>query len=308
MTPVVIAGSAHPALGAAVAAAFGASAACNVKRFPDGELDVAVEGVAGRDVFVVQPLAAPIGEALLELVLIADACRRSGATAVSAVVPYLGYARQERRTREGQPLGAKVVARLVSEGGFARVILVDLHAAAGEGFFATPVEHVTAVPLLAAALASCSGDSVVVAPDLGAAKLARRLAATLKLPTAIVYKTRVSGNDVTAGEIVGAVRGLRPILVDDMISTGGTIAEATSAVVAAGALPEVTVVATHGLFVGPASKRLRPLPIVRWIVTDTLPRQTTFLPLELVTVAPLLADTIRRVAEGRRLGAALAAT
>src|SRR5215471_727049 len=152
--PVVVSGSAHPALGAALARDFGASEACRIDRFPDGELEVAIHGVERRDVFVVQPLAAPIGESLLELVLIADACRRSGARSVSAVVPYLGYARQERRSHPGQPLGAQVVARLVSQGGFARVLAVDLHAAAVEGFFSAVVEHLTAVPLLGEALAS----------------------------------------------------------------------------------------------------------------------------------------------------------
>jgi len=307
--PVIVSGSAHPALGAALAREFVAGARCTVDRFPDGELEVAIAGVRGRDVFVVEPLAAPIGESLLELVLIADACHRSGASSVSAVVPYLGYARQERRTREGQPLGAEVVARLVSEGRFARILIVDLHAPAVEGFFTAVVDHLSAVPVLAEALASKPHQGgVVVAPDLGAAKLAWRFAARLQLPVAIVHKTRLSGSDVAAGEIVGTVRGLRPILVDDMISTGGTIAEATRAVLAGGAVPEVIVLATHGLFVGPAIERLQPLPIARLVVTDTLQARANPLPLEVISVAPLLADAIRRIVEGQPLADLLAAT
>jgi ribose-phosphate pyrophosphokinase len=237
-SPIIIAGSAHPALGAALEREVlgGASAACSVTGFPDGEMQVEVGAVRGRDVFVVQPLASPIGESLLEIVLVADACHRGGARSVSAVIPYLGYARQERRTREGQPLGAEVVARLLSQRRFARAVMIDLHAPAVEGFFSMMVEHLSAVPLLAGALAAKPfGGGVIVASDLGAGKLARRFAGRLKLPMAMVHKTRLSGSEVTAEGIIGDVRGLRPIIVDDMISTGGTIAEAVRAVLAAAA-------------------------------------------------------------------------
>lgn len=305
--PLIIPGSAHPALGAAVARALGGESACPTTRFPDGELHVAVEGVRGRDVFVVQPLVAAIGEALLELTLLADACRRTGARAVSAVIPYLGYARQERRTREGEPLGAATVARLLSTASLERVVLVDLHAAAVEGFFSCVVDHLTAFPLLADALGTGHyDDGVIVAPDLGAAKLARRFAARLGLPMAVVHKTRLSGTEVAAQEIVGEVRGRRPLIVDDMISTGGTIAEAARVVVAAGAIPEVVVAATHGLFVGPAVDRLRERPIRRLLVTDTVASPPSPLPIEVVSVAPLLAEALRRTSGARPLGDLLA--
>jgi ribose-phosphate pyrophosphokinase len=241
--------------------------------------------------------------------LIADACNRSGALSVAAVDPYLGNARQERRTGEGQPLGAAVVARMFSAGRWSRVITIDLHAPAVEGFFAAPVDHLTAVPILADALETTrDDDDVVVAPDLGAAKLARRYAKRLKLPVAIVHKTRVSSSEVAAEDISGSVRGRRPILVDDMISTGGTIAEALRAVLAAGARPEAIVAATHGLFVGPAEERLRALPITRLLVSDTLPIVPGPLPMEVVSVAPLLATAVRRIAEAQPLGDLLAAT
>lgn len=305
--PLIIAGSAHPELGAALARRLGGGTSCTVDRFPDGELQIAVADVQDRDVFVVQPLVAPIGDSLLELALIADACRRTRATSVSAVIPYLGYARQERRAREGLPLGAGVVARLLSAGALRRVVAVDLHAAAVEGFFSCLVDHLSAVSLLADALAAGSYDhGVIVSPDLGAVKLARRFAARLKLPTAVVHKTRLSGSEVAAESIIGEVRGRKPIVVDDMISTGGTIAEAVRAVLAAGAIPEVTVAATHGLFVGPATERLRTLPITRLLVTDTLPQRATALPVEVVSVEPMLAEAIGRIGDGRPLAELLA--
>jgi ribose-phosphate pyrophosphokinase len=304
--PLIVSGSAHPAFGSALGRELGAGS-CTVERFPDGELQIAVGAVQGRDVFVVQPLVAPIGEALLELVLIADACHRTGARSVSAVVPYLGYARQERRTREGQPLGARVVGRLVSAGDFARVVVVDLHAAAVEGFFSGIVDHLSAAPLLGDTLAARpQEDGVIVSPDLGAAKLARRFAARLKLPTAVVYKTRLSGSAVTAEEVVGEVRGRRPIIVDDMISTGGTIEAAIRAALSAGAIADITVVATHGLFVGPATERLRVLPIRRLLVTDTVPSGPSSLSMEVASVVPMLATAVRRICDGQPLGDLLA--
>ena len=305
----ILSGSAHPQLGADLARELGTPTTSTVERYPDGELRVFVSEVQGRDVFIVQPLTLPIGESLLELLLLADACWRTGANSVSAVIPYFGYARQERRTREGEPLGALVVARLVSAGRFARIFTVDLHASAVEGFFSPVVHHLSAVPLLVEALAAAPHSrSVIVAPDLGATKLARRFATRLELPMAVIHKTRLSGTEVTAGENVGNVRGLAPILVDDMISTGGTIAEAARAVLAAGAVPDITVAATHGLFVGPAAERLSALQLTRLLVTDTLPVQPGSLRVEVAPVVPLIAAAVRRLVEGRPFGELLAST
>lgn len=307
-TPLIVCGSAHPSFGAALARELEGGGACMLERFPDGELQIEVGAVQGRDVFVVQPLVAPIGELLLELTLLVDACHRTEARSVSAVIPYLGYARQERRTREGQPLGAEVVARQLSASRCARIIAIDLHAAAVEGFFSCTVDHLSAVSRLADAVAAAAiKDGVVVSPDLGAVKLARRFASRLNLPTAVVQKTRLSGSEVTAGEVIGEVRGRRPILVDDMISTGGTIAAAARAVLAAGAIPEIAVAATHALLVGPAVDRLRALPIKRLLVTDSVPVPRSGLPAEIVPVVPIVAAAIRRIAAGEPLGELLAA-
>jgi len=311
---VILSGSAHPGLADALAGRLGiaGAAALAIERFPDGEIRVEASGVCRRAVLLVQTLSAPVGDGVLELLLAADACRRAGATSVSVAIPYLAYARQDRRTREGEPLGARVLADVVSTGGFDRVLVVDLHVPAVEGLFRAPVEQLTAVPLLAEALARAPGGeaappAVLVAPDLGAVKLAHRYARRLGLPVAIVHKTRLTGTDVTAESVVGDVRGLRPILVDDMIATGGTIAEAGRAVLEAGALPDLTVAATHGLFVGPAAARLRALPVSRIVVADTLPGHAGWPPaVETVPIDSLLADAVERLAAGRPLADLLA--
>ena len=229
--------------------------------------------------------------------MLADACRRAGATRMTAVIPYFGYARQDRRATGRDPVGARLVADLLRTSEIERVVAVDLHSAALEGFFPFPLEHLSAIPILAQAAASAvPAESVIVAPDLGAVKLAERYARTLHMPIAVVNKTRVSGEEVEAKGIVGDVRGRPILIVDDMITTGGTIAAAINMVKAAGAASEVTVAASHGLFVGPAQERLRILGVKRFIVADSVALAADLqLPVEVVSVAPLLAEAIRRL-------------
>jgi ribose-phosphate pyrophosphokinase len=275
-----------------------------IERFPDGELEVAIaESVRDDDVYLVQPTCAPVGDTLIELLLLADAARRAGAARVTAVIPYFGYARQDRRASGREPVSARLVADLIDAGGVHRVVAVDLHTAALEGFFAIPLEHLTAVPTLAeAARAGLAPHSVVVAPDLGAVKLAERYGSLLQLPAAFVHKTRLSGTEVRAGAVIGEVKGRAPVIVDDMISTGGTIAAATTALLAAGAVPDVTVVTTHALLVGPALQRLAALPLRRLIAADTvMPPTESGLPLEVTSVAPLLAEAVDHLHYGRSL-------
>ena len=273
-----------------------------LEHFPDGETQVRIrEDVRGDDVYIVQPTGPPVGEHLLELLLLADACRRAGAERVTAVVPYFGYARQDRRTHVGEPLSARLIAELIQAGGLARVVAVDLHTPSIEGCFAVPVEHLSAVDLLAETIRPGVGrEAVIVSPDLGAVKLGERYAALLGLPVATVHKTRLSGTDVSVRAIVGEVRGRTPIVIDDMISTGGTVAAAVGAVLEAGAVPNVIVVVSHALLVGPAGERLARLPIRRLVATDSLRLDTPpGLPLERVSLAPLLAEAVDRV-HGRR--------
>lgn len=293
----IVAGSAHQVLAQTVAAALGSEpVAGELERFPDGELRPVVGDVRGADVYVVQPTGPAVHEHLFELLLLLDACRRGGAQRRTAVVPYFGYARQDRRTRAGHAVGARVVLDTLAEA-TDRLVVVDPHTAALEAMSAIPAEMLTAVPALAAALAEqTSGTAVVVSPDLGAVKLAEHYAGLLHLPVAVVRKTRLSGASVQAEELVGDVADRPTVIVDDMISTGATIEAAVRVLLKNGATTDITVAATHGLLVGAARDRLARLPISRLIVTDTLPIEPApALPLQVCSVAPLLADAISRL-------------
>jgi ribose-phosphate pyrophosphokinase len=255
------------------------------------------QSVATHDVFLIQPTAPPVDQHLIELLLFADACHRAGAARITAVVPYVGYARQDRRASGREPVGARVIANLIGTSAISRVVAVDLHSTALEGVLPVPLEHLSAVSLLAAAASDVArGNRVIVAPDLGAIKRAEQYATLLDLPVAIVHKVRLGGDSVLARRITGDVRGRVAIVVDDIISTGGTIEAAVGAVLEAGGLPHITVVATHGLLVGEAGERLARLPLHRLLVTDSVQLPETFpVAHDVVSLAPLLATTIERL-------------
>lgn len=299
MRTVLLAGSSHPAMAKELSAELQLPLGrCAIERFPDGELDIQLhENVRAADVFILQSLHAPVGEHLLELALMSDACQRLGAASVTAVIPYLGYARHDRRVSGVEPLGARVVAELIAAGRVDRVVCLDLHSRAVEGCFPRPVEHADAVPLLIAHLRSTLVlPAVVVSPDLGAVKRAESFARPLGIPVAVVHKQRLSGAEVKAMGVVGEVAGRNVIVVDDMISTGGTLVAAVQTVLEAGAKTPVTVVASHGLFVGPAQERLTALPLARVVVTDSVPfTGKARFPMEVVRAAPALAEVIRRL-------------
>jgi ribose-phosphate pyrophosphokinase len=296
MRVVLMSGSSHPTLAAAVAKGLSLELGrCTVDQFPDGEHHIEVsEELRGCDVYLLQTLGPPVDSHLMQLLLMVDACRRRGAGRVTAVVPYLAYARHDRRETGREPLGARLVADLIRASGVDRLVAVDLHSPAVEGCFNIPVEHLSAMPLLADHLLSTAAPgSVVVSPDLGAVKRAERYAAQLKLPVAVVHKHRTSGSQVQARAITGDVKGCAPILVDDMISTAGTIEAAVNVMLEAGCKPEVTVVATHALLVGPAVQRLAKLPLRRLITTDSVPTPERLpFPVEVVSIAPMLARSI----------------
>jgi len=256
--------------------------------------------VRACDLYVVQPTGPPVDDHLMELLLLADAGRRAGAARLTAVVPYFGYARQDRRAKGREAVPGRLVADMLALAGFQRMVSIDLHTPSLEGFFSIPLEHLSATPLLADSLDdSISDDAVIVAPDLGAVKLAEHYAQLLRRPMAMTHKTRVSGSEVKVNGIVGEVRGRMPVLVDDMISTAGTIEAAARALLAAGCRREITVVASHALLVGPAVERLSALPLKRLTVTDSLPlRQHGSLPITTVSLAPMLAETITRLNVG----------
>ncbi|MGW4967571.1 ribose-phosphate diphosphokinase [Nonomuraea sp. NPDC004186] len=304
MSLQIVAGTANRALADSVAEAQGNEPApVTVERFPDGELRPAVDGLRGADVYLVQPTGPPVNDHVMELLLLVDACRRAGAARITAVVPYFGYARQDRRGRAGQAIGVRVVAEALASVGTWRLIVVDPHTVALEAICAVEVEMLTAVPLLAQELGTGSlgeqelrDGAVVVAPDLGAVKLAEHYGALLSHPVAAVRKTRLSGRRVAAEELVGDVRDRPVVIVDDMISTGATIAAAAEVVSAHGAAPEIVVAATHGLFVEAAAERLNHAGIHRVLVTDTVARPPTPpMRLGVCSVAPLLADAIGRL-------------
>lgn len=300
MTLQVLAGSANSVLAENIARDVGVQLVQRIlERFRDGELHIELqESVRGDDVYLVQPTCPPVDEHLLELLLIADACRRAGALHRTAVIPYFGYARQDRRAHGREPLSARLVADLLNAGGIQRIVAVDLHSPAAESAFAMPVEHLSAVQILAeAARASLHKNTVIVSPDLGAVKMAEYYARILNLPVAIIHKTRVSGEEVSVQRIVGDVCDKEVLVIDDMISTGGTIGKAIEALLEARCSPSgVKVSATHALLVDPAAERLGKLPIEKIYVTDSVPAPKQFpVPLQIASLAPMLAEAIQRL-------------
>lgn len=306
---VLLPGSANQPLARSIAEEMGLVLwPVDIVRFPDGEAHVQVGAtIRGRDVYILEPTCPPVDQNLTELLLLADASRRAGAARLTAVIPYFGYARQDRRAKGREAIAARVVSDLLGVVGVDRVVALDLHSTAIEGFLPIPLEHLTAVPSIAAVLQRAGRpDAVVVSPDLGAAKLAERYAQILEAPVAIVQKTRLGPHEVKATAVIGDVRGKSPIVVDDMISTGGTIEAAINALTTAGAKEDVTVAATHGLFVGECLAKFAALPISRLIVTDSVP-STGAMPahVEIVSVAPLLAETILRLHHGQPISGLL---
>jgi ribose-phosphate pyrophosphokinase len=306
MTLIIVAGSSNVPLATSIAQKLGIRPCPRVdERFEDGELHVDIEAtVRGHDVYLIQPTSPPVDEHVMELLFLADACRRAGAARLTAVLPYFGYARQDRRASGRTAVGARVIASLVESAGFARVVAVDLHAPAIEGFFHIPLEHVSAASLLADAVQTTS-DMVIVAPDLGAVKLAERYQARLHLPMVVLHKARLGGSGVSLRGIIGDVRHRAPLIVDDMVTTGATIEAAVKGLLAAGCKPDIAVLATHALFVGPAAERLQALPIRQLIATDSVIPATMPAHFQTVNIAPLLADVIARLHGAKSLDGVL---
>jgi len=303
----LLAGSANMPLAQAIAEELGLVLwPAETSRFPDGEAHVQLGAtVRDRDVYLVQPTCPPVDGNWIELLLFADACRRAGADRLTAVIPYFGYARQDRRAKGREAIAARVVSDLLGAVRVDRVVALDLHSPSIEGFLPVPLEHLTAVPTIAAALQEERlQDAIIVSPDLGAAKLAERYARILEAPVAVVQKTRLGPAEVKATDVMGDVRDRSPIIVDDMISTGGTIAAAIEALLNAGSRKTFTVAATHGLFVGECLRKFAELPIRRLIVTDSIPAAGVARPelaerVERVGIAPLLAEAILRLHQGQ---------
>lgn len=301
----IFSGSANPALAAAIADGLDMPLTpCSVERFPDGEISVQLdESVRRREVFIIQPTCPPVNDRVIELLAFADACRRADAAHITAIIPYFGYSRSDRRAGRREPIMATMMADLIQSAGIGHVVTIDIHTPQVEGFFRIPMDDLTAGPTLAASLHDdLPDDAVIVAPDLGAVKRATIYSTLLKRPTAILHKRRKSGSEVEISQVIGEVRGRSCIIVDDMISTGGTIAEAINALRNEGANPDFTVVATHGIFTEGARARLTAAGAGRVIISDTIPADTMDWPeLRVVSVAPLIAAALQRMAAGESL-------
>ena len=295
---MVFSGNANPALAAAIARELGTTlSAATVSAFRDGETQVLIhDDLRGHDVFAIQPTSPPVNHNLVELLILLDAFRRSGAARRTAVIPYYGYARQERRVTPQEPISARLVADLLTVAGADQIVTMDLSAGAIEGFFDLPVEHLQAAPVLAQAFAGASADDVaIVAPDIGAVKRAetfQRLVAP-GAPVVVVFKERPAPDRVAVSEMVGEVRGRHAILIDDIISTGGTLLAAAETVLERGAR-SVSAAATHGVFASGALEALEASPLERIVVTDTIPVEPRDR-LEVVSVASVFARAIERI-------------
>jgi ribose-phosphate pyrophosphokinase len=301
---VILAGTAHPELSRRVTAELGVEAGpCTVERFPDGETSVHLEvSVRGKHVFLLQPTCPPVNDNLVQLFALADACRRAAAGRVTALVPYYGYARADKRYGRREPITASLVAALMRTAGIDHVVTVDLHTIQTEGFFQGPFDTLTAVPTLAEALRrDLPAGTVVVSPDAGRVKLATEYAERLDAPLAVLHKRRESGAETRVTHLVGEVAERPCLLIDDMISTGGTLVESVRALRGAGA-PRHFVAATHGLLLDGAMDRLAGAGVEAVYVTDTVP-----LPahegLRVVSAAPLLAAAVRQLATDASLEA-----
>ena len=271
--------------------------ACSVERFPDGELSVRLdEPVRGREVIIIQPTSPPVNDHLIELLAFADACRRASAAHITAVMPYFGYSRADKRHGRREPITASMVAALMQAVGVNHVVTVDLHAPQIEGFFHIPVDSLTTAPVMVEALRpGLPSDIVVVSPDAGRVRMATEYARLLGAPVAVLHKERASGVETRITRLVGDVRDRPCLIIDDMISTGGTIAESVEALLDAGARPEIIVAATHGLLLAGAREKLARAVTREVLVTDTVaPPAHDWPQLRVVSVAPLIASALRR--------------
>jgi ribose-phosphate pyrophosphokinase len=271
-----------------------------VKNFSDGEINVEIdESVRGMDVFVIQSICAPVNNNLMELLILIDALKRASARRITAVLPYYGYARQDRKVSPRAPISAKLVADLITTAGASRILTVDLHAGQIQGFFNIPVDHLFAAPVLLDYLKQLKNDIVIVSPDAGGVERARAYAKRLNSSLAIIDKRREGANVSQVMNIIGDVSGMVAVLVDDMVDTGGTLVRGAYALIEKGA-KAVFACCTHPVLSGEAVKLLMESPIEEMIVTDTIPlrEEAKACPkIKVFSISSLLGDAIRRIYE-----------
>ena len=295
-------GSAHPSLTKEIADFLGIPVGqARLRRFPDSEVSFQIdENIRGADVFIVQPTCNPVDQHLMELLVMIDAFRRSSAARITAVVPYYGYGRQDRKDKPRVPISAKLVANLLSAAGTHRVLTMDLHKAQIQGFFDIPVDHLFAAPVIIENLVQLDSPKLtIVSPDAGGAERARAYAKRLGAELAVVDKRRSEDGTTEVMNVIGVVEGRNCILQDDLIDTAGTIQKAATALKAAGAL-RVLACAVHGVLSGPAIERIEQAPIDQLIVTNTIPLRGEALQCKkivVLSVARLLGQAIKNIHE-----------
>ncbi len=275
---------------------------CTVNRFSDGEVQINIEeSIRGCDVFVVQSTSNPVNEHLMELLIMIDALKRASARKINVVMPYYGYARQDRKARSREPITAKLVANLLETAGTSRMITLDLHAPQIQGFFDIPIDHLMGVPILAEYFENKNFDDiVVVSPDHGGVVRARKMADRLKAPIAIIDKRRPRPNVAEVMNIIGNIEGKTAIIIDDIIDTAGTITLAANALVEQGAC-EVYACCTHPVLSGPAIERIAHSKIKELVITNSIPlsEDKRIEKIKQLSVAPLIGEAIVRVFEHR---------
>ena len=294
--------NAHPELANEIAELMGIKVGkSTVNKFSDGEIQVSIwESVRDCDVYVVQPTCAPVNDHLMELLIMIDALKRASAGRINAVIPYYGYARQDRKAKARDPITAKLVANLIQAAGADRVISMDLHANQIQGYFDIPVDHLLGLPILTKYFKEKNLDNVVVvSPDHGSVTRARNMAERLDAPIAIVDKRRPEPNKSEIMNIIGDIDGKNCILLDDMIDTAGTICNAASALIELGA-KNVYACATHGVLLGPAKERLEKSPIQELVLLNTLPidDEKKLDKMTFISVGPIFSEVITRVYQG----------
>lgn len=297
--PVLLSGNANRDLAQAIADSLGVHLGeAMVERFPEGEIRVQInENIRGRDVFIIQPTCAPSNDNLMELLILLDAAKRASARRITAVMPYYGYARQDRKDRPRVPITAKLVANLIVSAGANRVLSMDLHAGQIQGFFDIPLDHLYSINVICEYILSKNlRNLVIVTPDVGGLKMARAYAKVLEAPLAIVDKRRESANQVKVLNIIGEVAGKNVMIVDDLVSTGSSLVEAAHALKEAGALDIYSAV-VHAVLAGPAVSRLENSIIREMIVTDTIPlgEKKKCSKIKVLSVASLLGEAIKRI-------------
>lgn len=276
----------------------------SVKKFSDGEIQINIEeSIRGAHVFIIQSTSSPVNDNLMELLIMIDALKRASAQTINVVMPYYGYARQDRKARAREPITAKLVANMIEVAGANRVLTLDLHASQIQGFFDIPVDHLMGAPLIADYFLNkglVGDDVVVVSPDHGGVTRARKLAEFLKAPIAIIDKRRPRANVAEVMNIIGEVSGKKCILIDDMIDTAGTITLAANALKEAGAT-EVYASCTHPVLSGPAMQRIQDSAILKLVVTDSilLPKERLIDKVDQISVGSLMGDAIKRIHENK---------